>query len=550
MATVTGMTAAAMQAIADASIVSGEINGSNDLILTTHGGTTQDAGHIAVATASTTVPGILELAADSDAVAQTNTSKAVTPHALGAALAYHPTGRRRRNINGNFSINQRGYVSGASFGIGTYSFDRWKASGVVNQIQNPRASVNTTGWNIGPNGGGAATLAQVTTGGPLANCPSFLRATITTAAPPSFYIYNGGNTTVVTPGTLYEVSTYVRCTAAVTVAFNMSEQNAAGTGIGTSANFAATALTANTWTRLSSQYTSSPTAVKSSPQLLTTVGTLPIGATLDSTGWMVTLGGYILAYFDGDTTGCSWSSTAGGSVSYNVPNVIPSLAFTSAPQGQVVTLSANSLIQTVVEQADIIAGVHTLSWVGTASGRVYNRLSSSAPPAFAVSGSTFTLDGTDDVVVEFTTPSGASGSLSQVQLEEGSVATTYEILPKSEELKLCQYYYVRYTGAGQFFFCGPVGTSQSTTTAVFFVPIAMRAIPILSSSNVGWAAGGSSVTGVATLSVSAQNTNTGNPPTGTWVSAAWASAAGSAGMSGYPVVYNVGTGYFDLNADF
>lgn len=89
MATVTGMTAAAMQAIADASIVSGTVNGSGDLILTTHGGTTQDAGHVQapnLATASTTVPGILELAADSDAITGTDAAKAVTSHALNARI--------------------------------------------------------------------------------------------------------------------------------------------------------------------------------------------------------------------------------------------------------------------------------------------------------------------------------------------------------------------------------------------------------------------------------------------------------------------------------
>ena len=46
MASVTGKTADAMDAIADASIVAGVVNGSGDLILTTHGGDDINAGHV------------------------------------------------------------------------------------------------------------------------------------------------------------------------------------------------------------------------------------------------------------------------------------------------------------------------------------------------------------------------------------------------------------------------------------------------------------------------------------------------------------------------
>lgn len=56
MATVTGMTAAAMQAIADESIVDGEIVGS-DLILTTRGGTPINAGEVVGPTGAPGVDG-------------------------------------------------------------------------------------------------------------------------------------------------------------------------------------------------------------------------------------------------------------------------------------------------------------------------------------------------------------------------------------------------------------------------------------------------------------------------------------------------------------
>lgn len=87
MATVTGLTKERMEAIEDASVVSGEIVGGH-LILTTFGGDDIDAGEVlgSVPDASTTVKGIVELATDAEAVAGTDTVRAVTPAAMQAAL--------------------------------------------------------------------------------------------------------------------------------------------------------------------------------------------------------------------------------------------------------------------------------------------------------------------------------------------------------------------------------------------------------------------------------------------------------------------------------
>jgi hypothetical protein len=51
------------------------------------GGTPYEGGGAAVSPASTTVAGIVELATDAEAAAGTDTDRAVTPHALAAALA-------------------------------------------------------------------------------------------------------------------------------------------------------------------------------------------------------------------------------------------------------------------------------------------------------------------------------------------------------------------------------------------------------------------------------------------------------------------------------
>src|SRR5450756_516987 len=58
MSTVTGKTATAMQTIADASIVSGTVNGSGHLILTNSGGGTVDAGSVQGPTGPTGLTGL------------------------------------------------------------------------------------------------------------------------------------------------------------------------------------------------------------------------------------------------------------------------------------------------------------------------------------------------------------------------------------------------------------------------------------------------------------------------------------------------------------
>lgn len=88
MATVTGLTATRMEAIEASSVVSGIINGSGHLILTKHDGSTIDAGAVlgSVPIASTTVQGIVELATTSEATTGTDTTRAVTPAGLAAAV--------------------------------------------------------------------------------------------------------------------------------------------------------------------------------------------------------------------------------------------------------------------------------------------------------------------------------------------------------------------------------------------------------------------------------------------------------------------------------
>jgi hypothetical protein len=114
------------------------------------------------------------------------------------------------------------------------------------------------------------------------------------------------------------------------------------------------------------------------------------------------------------------------------------LTFTSAPQGQIVTISASGVLHQVIERANIIAGSYVLSWAGTAVGRVYN--SGSTAPSYQTGPFSVVLDGTANVIVEFT-PASGTATLGNVQLELGSRATPFEQRLVSVELAMCQRYF-------------------------------------------------------------------------------------------------------------
>lgn len=86
MATVTGMTAAAMQAIRDGTVVSAAFDSANHLILTRHDGTQIDGGTVAAATA--TASGLVELATSAETQTGTDTTRAVTPAGLASLPGY------------------------------------------------------------------------------------------------------------------------------------------------------------------------------------------------------------------------------------------------------------------------------------------------------------------------------------------------------------------------------------------------------------------------------------------------------------------------------
>ena len=136
------------------------------------------------------------------------------------------------------------------------------------------------------------------------------------------------------------------------------------------------------------------------------------------------------------------------------------LTFTASTQGQSVTINASGGLQQVIEQGLVPAGTYTLSWTGTATGRVYN--SGGTPGSYAASPVTFTADGTANVVVEFTAVS-TTKTLSKVQFNSGTNTTWSLATPTlATELVACQRYYEQTYASAATDTAGKVSTYSDT----------------------------------------------------------------------------------------
>jgi hypothetical protein len=153
------------------------------------------------------------------------------------------------------------------------------------------------------------------------------------------------------------------------------------------------------------------------------------------------------------------------------------LTFTASTQGQSITINASGGLQQVIEQGLVPAGTYTLSWTGTATGRVYN--SGSTPPAYAASPITFTADGTANVVVEYTAVS-TTKTLSKVQFNAGTNTTWSLATPTlATELAACQRYYQRINTIGNTYPMFAYGIGKTTTQVLCELPLKvnMRVTP-------------------------------------------------------------------------
>jgi hypothetical protein len=88
---------------------------------------------------------------------------------------------------------------------------------------------------------------------------------------------------------------------------------------------------------------------------------------------------------------------------------------------------------------------------------------------------------TTGIEIEFSVGAQISGTwvIGNVQLEKGSVATTFEQRPYGTELALCQRYYLRWKTGGTFGFSPFFGFAVGTTSAQtpYSLPVEMRVTP-------------------------------------------------------------------------
>jgi hypothetical protein len=104
--------------------------------------------------------------------------------------------------------------------------------------------------------------------------------------------------------------------------------------------------------------------------------------------------------------------------------------YTFSTAGGITTLNitAGSLVQ-VVEGLNLVSGTYTLSWTGTAQGKI-------GAGGYGSTGITGSATGGTNLSVEFN-----AGTLALARFELGSVATPFEFRSIGTELGLCQRYY-------------------------------------------------------------------------------------------------------------
>ena len=137
--------------------------------------------------------------------------------------------------------------------------------------------------------------------------------------------------------------------------------------------------------------------------------------------------------YKGGASGCTYTFSSSGGIT-------------------TITISAGSLIQ-VVEGNNLITGTYCLSWAGTAQGKI-------GAGSFSSSGVTGSVTGGSNLNIEFGT-----GTISKLQLEQGSFATPFEHRPYGLELSLCKSY------ARDLRFFYPSLYNYTSSTLNFLIPL-------------------------------------------------------------------------------
>lgn len=169
--------------------------------------------------------------------------------------------------------------------------------------------------------------------------------------------------------------------------------------------------------------------------------------------------------------------------------------FSTTANVTTVTIPASKVLQQVIEGLNLESGTYTLSWSGTAQGKI-------GAGSYGASGVTGVIVGGTNTTIEF-----GPGAVSKVQLELGTTATVFEQRPYGMELALCQRYAWALTCVTGNMICPLLNANTVTSYGVIKLPVSMRAAPALTFggiSNVNYVGQtGSGVTTIALTGTSA-----------------------------------------------
>jgi len=142
--------------------------------------------------------------------------------------------------------------------------------------------------------------------------------------------------------------------------------------------------------------------------------------------------------------------------------------FSTTVNKTTITIPAGKVLRQVIEGLNLQSGTYTLSWDGTAQGKI-GAGSLSAP------GVTGSITGGTNTTIEF-----GPGTVANVQLELGTVATEFEQRPYGMEFALCQRYLPAINSSGAASnplpASGIIATATSAVAVVNF-PVTSRVPP-------------------------------------------------------------------------
>lgn len=126
------------------------------------------------------------------------------------------------------------------------------------------------------------------------------------------------------------------------------------------------------------------------------------------------------------------------------------ITFSTTANKTTVTIPTGQTLQQVIEGLNLQTGTYVLSWEGTAQGKI-------GTGSYGASGITGPITGGTNTTIEFN-----AGTVVNVQLELGTVATPFEHRPYGLELSLCQRYCE--SGTAQFIGSGSAGAFLGGST--------------------------------------------------------------------------------------